>query len=172
MHISRAGDQSYVTQPFSSPLTRQDLSLLFISPVPPSPPRASLMSVCKTKAWIINIHILCAWVCTGVPRWKKRKKSQVSSYLAGLLVCVCVCLYVSSHVCVSVCVCPGCDTRSSKKPQRCIRGVLPCCCHWGLSAAGDTERFPSRGYSVKASSLPFPSLHLSVSLPFALFLSR
>lgn len=110
MHISRLGDQSYVTQPFSSPLTRQDLSLLFISALRPLP-LGNMLSVCKTKVWIINTSIVCVgWTEAWCPT--KKKKMGILSIPISF---GCMCTHVS---CVSrdalvvffdagVCLLPG-----------------------------------------------------------------
>lgn len=60
---------------------------------------ASMLPVCKTKAWIINIHTLHAWVCTEAccPGEKQKHESPVFPSLACLCVCVCA---VMCHVCI------------------------------------------------------------------------
>lgn len=122
MHISGIEDQSYVTQLFSSLLTRPDLSLLFISPLHARPPSPLCRKhvVCVQNKRVNNKCLL--------QRDKKNKNRDFEWFEPWLV-------FVNAVVCQNMC---------SKIPQRCIRSVLLCCCHRGLSAGCDTELcFPS-----------------------------
>lgn len=77
----------------------------------------------------------------------KKQESQVFPPLFCAWVHVCICMNVPSCV-VCVCVCPCWYARSSQSPQRCIRGVLPCCCHCGSSAGGDTTQVSLQGKNI------------------------
>lgn len=105
------------------------LSLLPFSPLLSA---ASMLSECKTKVWIINIHTVCMGLYWRMWPWWKNK---IANPVSPLLVC-----FLSIFGCAVMCrVYPYCCTRSSKNPLRCIRGVLSCRWYCGLSAVSDNE---------------------------------
>lgn len=119
MHISRIEDQSYVTQLFSSLLTRRDLSLLFISPplhaCPPFP-------LCRKHVVCVQnkrVNNKCLFQCEI--KTKNRDFKSFEAWLVGV--------FVNAVVCQNMCC---------KILQQCMRSILLCCCQWGLSADCDT----------------------------------
>lgn len=102
MHISRPGDQSYVTQPFSSPLTRQDLSLLFISLslAPSLLPLSSEHVVCVQNKSVNNKYPHCVreFVLKHVAPLKNKNVNLKCRWLV-LCACMCACAAMC-HVCI------------------------------------------------------------------------
>lgn len=169
MHISRAGDQSYVTQPSSSPLTRQDLSLLFISPPSPSLARPlSTKHVVCVQNKSVNNKYPASCACDFAPEHVARVENKNVNLECPRhrLVCVCVCVWTVcsrvSCVCVLAAIWEAVKSHSGALEVFYHAAVIVACLLAGTLSTGS----PLRGCSAPAPSVCLPLHSVALCLQF------